>query len=471
MPTEQLFFGNDQRSGDHELAGASPLAFNVVIDGQGAIRRRPGISAWSGFPATFEASQIDGMHAFAGDLYYVTSTRRIYRVSGGVVTNLSPGASTTFLDGTTRPAFAETAFRLVIAGGGAPQKVDRAATTSARLGGSPPDATQVIALSQRLFLDDNTSTTTIGRIRNSGVGDAGNETWTATKFVNAEARPDDVVALRENSNEAFAFGETTLQVFTPDPQTVLAPGRAINFGCLAAASVVLADEEFAWLADRDRIVVSAGRGADVVSDPIGKTLGGIGDVSDCWGFRMDVDQFDLLGWAFPSDGRTFVYQKGGGWAQWSGWTDGQGHTPWPATAVYHWPSERLDLVGLATGQIAKVDPEANTDLGARIKAEVTTGFVNHGTDARKTCRVLRLTLRRGVGGDSDPQLLVSWRDDLGGFQNPRRIGLGVSGDHVFHVELHTLGVYRSRQWRIEMSDAADFVLARVQETFDVEDDA
>jgi hypothetical protein len=385
-----------------------------------------------------------------------------------VASNFSTSGATSFLAGTARPVFAETQFRLAIAGGLAPAKIDSGATQAAVLGGSPPDSDQIAALASRLFTNDLTSASTAGRIRRSGVASAGNETWDALNFSTAEARPDAVVAIRENSNELFVFGETTLQVFTPDPVSILAPGRAVNRGCAAAGSVIRADEHFAWLDDQDQFVVSDGRSGDVPSDPIAATIESIDTVSDCWGFRLNIDQFDLLTWKFPTDGRTLAYQRGSGWAQWSGYDETiGGHTVLPVTAHYYWPTERLHLAGLDDGRVVKFDPAAYTDLVETIKAEVTTGFINRGTDAYKFTDALHLTFKRGRSSSTEPQVFLSWRDDEGAFGSPISIGLGTTGDYVSTVTKRTLGGYRRRQWKLEFSSDAELVLASVTEDFTI----
>lgn len=471
MATAAINFGNNQASGDSELAGASPFAINVVMDGQGAIRRRPGITAWSGFPSTIpQAFQVDGIGSLRNDIYYVNSLRQVHKVSGGVDTNLSAsGLITAFLDGTARPVFAETKFRLAIAGGGVPQKVDVGATTSARLGGSPPVGYQIIALASRLFADDQTGTSSIGQIRFSAVGTTGEELWDPLNFVEAEARPDAIVALHENTNEAFAFGETSLQVFTPDAASILTPGRTKNLGCAARYSVVRIDEQFAWLDNQRRFVLSDGRDYQELSEPIAQTLDRMTTVSDCYGFRYNFDQFDCLVWSMPTDGRTFAWQKGSGWSQWHSWDASHGYTPFIVKSHYFLESQNLHLVGLSTGQIAKLDTTASTDLGATIKAEVVTGFENRGTDAYKQCEALRLVLKRGQETTTTaPVIRVSWRDDLGAFCQPIVISLGTAGDYITVKELRSLGTYRRRQWKFEMTDAAELLLASAEEVFNID---
>lgn len=491
MPTEVISFGPNQASGDQQIAGAMPIAYNVLIDGAGAIRRRPGITQWpdmlSGFgltsalylAGTVQATgipEVHGISSFAGTVHYTTAPKPpVYTISSQHLIVGSDGVVTSDplnFFGTGRPTFATTQFRLVAALG------EELSTLSGAAGVSEPTATtQIVALSSRLMSNDRTSTTTYGRILFSGVAQAGNLVWGALNFVTAEARPDAIVALRENSNELYVFGETTLQVFTPDPISVLAPGRTVNRGCSAAHSVIRADESFAWLDDQKQFVMSDGRTMDVISDPIAETLDNIDDVSDCWGFRYNQGQFDALVWVLPTDGRTFVYQKGAGWSQWSGWEGSLGHGRFPGTAHYLFPDQSRHLIGLPMEGIGYLDLSASADyvptttgsVSKPIKAEVTTGFQNRGTDKRKVCKKLSLTIQPGATSSATtaPQLLVSWRDDPNAsFCEPRRISLGTAGAKGMVKELRTLGIYRSRQWKVEFTDASDFVLGRVEETFE-----
>ena len=48
MPSATIHFGNRQATSDASLAGAPSIAYNVVVDGAGAVRRRPGLGWWRG---------------------------------------------------------------------------------------------------------------------------------------------------------------------------------------------------------------------------------------------------------------------------------------------------------------------------------------------------------------------------------------------------------------------------------------
>jgi hypothetical protein len=463
MPTKAIMFGAIQESGDEQLAGASPLAINVLTDGKGTVRRRPGISAWMTGDAT--GSPVLAISSFGPRIYFICENRRLYATVGGSTADLSSPTGVT-LAGFNRPVFAVTPWHLVATGGGRPIRTDKVFLDARPLGGSPPPAASIVSLNQRLITDD-LGLDAEGHIRFSSPGKAGNEEWDELNFTSAEARPDAIVAIRENGSELFAFGTTSLQVFSPDPVAIFAPGRAIQRGIAAADSVVTVNDTLSWFSEQREFVTTDGRTVQALSDPIAATLDAIETVDDCFGFHWNADQFSALVWKFPTDGRTFVAQGGKGWAQWHGWEDGRGHTPFPVTAHYYWPEENRHLVGLADGSVAQLDTAATTDLGATIKAEVTTGFINHDTDSWKSCDMVRLTFRRGqtATGSEEPHVMLSWRDTLGGFCAPLRLGLGTTGDYVFTVERRSLGMYRARQWKLEFTGAADFVLARVEETY------
>src|SRR5678816_4242696 len=106
MPEQTIPFANREASGLAEIAGASPMAFNVVTDETGAVHRRPGLRAHTGFEATsFSASAIAGLwSAQNGSVFAVDDAapiRRIYRVAGSAL-NLSTDAPSHLL-GTGRP--------------------------------------------------------------------------------------------------------------------------------------------------------------------------------------------------------------------------------------------------------------------------------------------------------------------------------------------------------------------------------
>lgn len=473
-------FAPNQQSGLEPLAGASSLAVNVVVEPNGVVRRRPGMVAYSTGPAVVDAAGIYGLHATVnGRVYAVGGTpnaRTLYRLTNGIPATLS-ATTVGYLRGALRPIVAETEAMLAIAGGSDIQRIYLADDSTARLSSDAPLSSHVVANNSRL-LGNDVFTDLAGIAYSSqaaGSATSPHEEWAISAasgagIFYAEARPDSVVALAENSNEVFAFGPTSLQVYSPDPTFDYGPVATHEYGCIAPYSVVKVDKQFFWLDHLRRIVRSDGRSFEVMSVPIKPVMDAMAVVTDCFAYRVAIGAIDAVCFCFPTDGRTFVYQLGGGWAVWMGWSDTTNNfARLPVNAACANPATGQVLVGLTTGQVARMTPTAFTDLSdGRIVASVTSGYLARGTDARKHCKVVRVALRRGETVLSgNPEVLLSWRDDGGPWGAPMRVSLGASGEYDPVVELRSLGVYRRREWKVEFSGSEDFVLVAATEEFDV----
>jgi hypothetical protein len=471
MTEQPIPFANKEGSGLSELGGGSPVAFNIVTDGVGAVHRRPGLQARAGvLSSAFAASAITGVWVTqAGTIYAVDSgsVRHIYKVSAAAA-NLSPDSPSIML-GTERPQFVETEALLVIACGDLLQKVELSTSASSRLGGDPPKASHLATNSARILCNDVVSK---GYVHYSdqaaGTSIAGHELWTVgvgtAGFFSGEARPDNVVAIADNTNEVFLWGSTTLQVYAPDAQVVFAPVATRQIGISAAYSVIANDQSFAWLDDQRRFVSSDGRTIEVLSDPIAQTLDNLGTVSDCFGYRFNEGYADVLVWTFPTEGVTFAYQQGVGWCRWAGWNGNW--TAFPVTS--HQTSLQDNIVGTSDGKVLELANGANTDLGEPIRAYVETGRLSRGTGARKQCQGVYLKIQRGkTSSSTEPQGLLSWSDRPGYWENPIPVSFGSGGETTAVVSFRSLGVYRDRAWRFEFSGTDELILASATEAFTV----
>lgn len=494
MASAPIPFANQQATGQEPLAGAPGVAINVMVDQAGSIRRRPGIAAAPGFTsAIIDPDGISGLYATVdGSLYAVGNTplfRQLYSVGPTVATPLGPALSDSTLAGNSRPTFAETQLLLVLAGGDAMQKIVLSSKASSRLLGSPPLATHVAASSSRLLGNIATTSSTVNFdksvVRFSGVANgnssyAGMEVWTegivvgAAGHFSAESNPDSVLAVWENTNEVFCFGTRSLQVFSPDPfvsdtgiPAGWSPSVTRELGNSAPYSIIKINQQFAWLDDLRRFVLSDARQESVISEPIQRDLDNISTVSDCFGYRVVTGPLDSMVWTMPSDGRTFSFQKGSGWSEWMGWGDGN-FRKFAVSASCINPSTHDVLVGTVDGRIGRFSLDATDDFGVPINLRVDTGYLNRGTDDHKHCKHVYLALRRGATtASSRSRALLSWRDGPGPFCMPLEIELGPLGDTEIVIQLTSLGVYQRRQWRFEYSGPEHLELVRVTEEFDV----
>ena len=504
LPTRPVPFAPNQESGSDVLGGASPLAMNVVVDAKGSIRRRPGVADLELADKTIgglatDAKIVEMFCDNRGILYAVQevtgfpTVRSLFRWDSSVDKDLYGVSFVNIgnrsLKATTRPVFAQTEAMLAIASGEIIQKVDITAATEsvANLGGSPPKSSHVIANASRVIsndLDDK------NRLRYSGTGagasaiPSGHETWSATDIITAEARPDPVVAVHENTDEVFAFGQTNLQVFAPSAQTVYEPIQTREVGLLAAYSVIKIEQRFAWLDQRRRFVLSDGREFQFISEPIQQTLDDMSTVTDCFGYRVFMGPIDMLVWTFPTEKVTLCYQLGGGWSQWGSWDAasnnwgaflGTSHA-FNAVTNENYIGADNGVIGVMTFSSATdraspdLDPATSTaNSPTTIPAFVETGAVSRDTAARKWCKSLLLGLRRGdsVAGSTAPAGHIQYRDENGPWSDRIPFTMGATGDHHVVVPLRGLGTYRFRQWRLWFDGDEPFTLVKAEEDYEV----
>jgi hypothetical protein len=479
VPQEIIDFSPKQDTSSEELGGASPYALNVIADGNGVISKRPGIATYSVAPSTVvDADGIIGLYATNDSQLFAiggtSNARKIYKVAGGSANNISSNPNNK-LNGLKRPTFTETEVFLVLTGGQNIQKVKLSDLTSSRLAGDPPLASHVIANSSRLLANDILVDKT--KVRYSGISQgtvdtSGHETWGVGNdddggFFTAEARPDNVVAIHENTNEIFVWGSDNVQVFAPDTNLIFAPIATKEFGCLAPYSIIKKDGEFFWLDQHRRIVYSDGRQFNNIDKPIKKQLDALSNPTDCFGFRVLLGDTECFCWSFVTDQVTFVYQVDSGWGIWNSWDSAQSNFGRLNILSHHIRRDGgVNVVGTHDGKIGKLDLDTPSDLGGIINSQVATGFLDRGTDNRKFCRSVKISARRGSTSTNSVGRL-EWRDNASAaWQGPFFVDFGETGDHSIVKEIRSLGVYSRRQWRFTFSDSANLSLVRVVEDFE-----
>ncbi len=397
-----------------------------------------------------------------------TPTRKVYGVAGPSVIDMSLGATSPNIDGTepvTLQVWRDFAFA---AGGLSPQIISSGFVSSKLISTGPtivPSARDLCILAQRVVI---ASADPSGLFFWSGLGEAGATEWDQTfEFREAEARPDAIVGCKETSRELFIFGENSLQVFSPDPDETFSPGPVLEIGCASKRSISRVDQTMAWVDDRKRIVASDGRSVVVLSDKgIAGTLDSVSTFSDCWSFRAKMGAHDLTVFVFPTDGRSFAWDENS--STWSEWRRmdrvTQQWKPW-APSSYLWiPVLNKHLVGMPDGTIAELALDAHSDLNDPIAWRIRTGFKEvekrrHAVEARFTCR-------RG-SASAEAQIGVTWRDDLGAFEQPIQCPLGEPGDYEADVTVSPAGSpYRRRQWELSGSGDDAYLIAGGKETYE-----
>lgn len=470
MAVAPIPFSDGQSSGNEQLAGATPLAVNAFVDSFKNVRCRPVISTWSGFPATsLSPNPIVGISSLGSVVYCIDSLGIAYSISGGAMTSLFDGSigSMLSIQSGYRPVM--TPFRTkILASAGAGILSITSGGVASQLSSSAPMTTATAGIATRVVASRSD---TSGIFQWSGLGDSAHATWDALNYAEAEAKPDVIKTIWDNTNEVYAFGTDTLQVFAPDPSAGFAPSRTLNVGILAPYSVIRIDDMFYFLDSKKRFVQTDGRTYDDKStDRLGRTIEGLGTISDCWGFHLKQDQWDCCVWMFPTAGIGLVWDRIRD--RWSEWRQYGGANGWEAvsiTSAHYYPTDNLILVGLSNGTIGALNPSGHEELGNPVRVKVTTGFIDRGTQEQKHCKHAWLRLQRGQAGQTaySSRLRVSYRDAPGAFSPAVNVSLGQTADYDANVSLHSLGVYRFRQWDFEYTGSAQFSLSSATEDFDI----
>jgi hypothetical protein len=475
-------FNETQASGLDPLSGVGELQRNFIPDAAGGLRQRFGIRPWADFPTTVtNTSPIVGIFPWRQWVLFVREDRTIAAVEApGSVIELSDATAATQLDGTLRPVWTYDQERVVVTGGGAPQKWEGAGLSS-RLApgavmpdGSPLALTHIGYSAQRLVGNDNNNSGT-WQWTPPGPGDHSSWPIVGAFFQEAEASPDPLVALYVNSNEVFLFGKETTQVYIPDATAVFAVATVIQVGTSSPYSVITTDAgDSSWLDENQRFVTSAGRNFKVISEPsMSAAIKALTNVSDCWGCNIKIGPSNLLVWTFDTDKRTFFYDKvTKKWGEFGTSTPTGGNDAWlPNCYTYLNSPQNLHLVGLDDGTIGELTYEAVDDNGTPIKAVSRTGFQDHGTFARKNCQRVQMQMRRGGTTPPGPAPVVEirYRDDLGAFRPVLRWSMGIGGDYQPVVDRWSCGIYRQREWELEWSGGAGFIMTGATESIELSD--
>lgn len=463
MAFQQIDTSSGQVSGVDDLGPAASSVINWEADESGVSRPRAGLTTHTTTGGGSTASM--GLCRFKEYIVSVTEDRYMRVLADATPTAfsaVSTSATTTQVTGIApRVTFALGDSYVYAAGGGQVQRWTNSGLGNAEvLSASPLGTTHIATLGQRLVANDTVNPSSFYW---SDIGEGAWATWPSENVSNADARPDPIVGIYENTNELFIFGSETLQVFAvgSDPTFPFESVTSVNVGLGAPYGVCRVDSTFAFLDDHRRIVISDGRTVEPISDAIQKTIRGLATTSDCWMYREERGQHSSLVVRLPTERRTFAYDlKGEKWSE-RNYYSAPFQGDFPVSAHVYWPAYNYNILGSTSSGLLRMDEDSRQDIAGPLVCERTTGWHDFGTVNRKRSGRIRIVMRRGTGAEgatSPGALEVRVQSDDGAWGEWQPVSVGVPEDYVQTQDLFLGGVFRRRRYGFRYSTTEDVSL-------------
>lgn len=432
-------------------------------------------------PGLEEFADVNTVHGIDG-VYWWENKSIFITISGGNVYKITQTGIVTDITGDslvvgTRVSFATDGTYLIMVNGGRMIYTDGTANTAFIADADAPIAVTHVAFIDGYILANVGGT---GRFQWSNLNDA--LTWDALDFATAEGAPDNLVAIHTGWREIMLFGSESIETWYNDGTTpFIRYGQGYSEGgCAAPYTVRLVDNNWFYMDYKRHIVVLEGRTPKILSTPFDKVIQGLDIVSDATAdvIRIEGTAFYVI--HFPTENLTLAYNyKDNNWQQWGFWnTITAEYDRWLGNCHEYVSNWNLHLVGSKnTSKIYKMSSAYLDDDGEDIRLLRRTGYVDHGTSARKRSREIRLRLKKGHGktdnldpndSNSIPYFTLKWRDDgNSNWGKERMFSLQRVGDTDFIARITGLGMYRTRQYEIAMSDKTPFVLVSGEEELEI----
>ena len=435
------------------LSGAAALE-NAFMNEQKGISRFPGLAN----VVTLIGNLPTYLHEWDKDLIAVTNGH-VYRINqAGIATDVT-GVP---VSGDGRVVFDRSPNELLMAAGG--PIIRLGAATTETLSENAPLSTHVGYSEGRVLASERGT----GNFLHSAANSFRN--WDPIDIFSADVKPDPINALFVTPyREVMVLGIDSMEQFDPiasaDTPYVRRWGVAEGLSEPYANAFV---DNAVWMLNRNREVVRAsGQVSQSFGDDIGMTLEGLDDWSMAWMTGMSVKGQKLMLLQAPN--ATTVYGTKGvtvvfdyrqkKWLNLYGWDSDLGvPSRWPGWSYYRlWDRH---FVG-GNGRVYELDSDTYANAGVTQRVLWRSAHIDMGE-----IRVddVQLRLKRGSSGSNATEPVISLRSIKDNKVKTRwnRKGLGLAGDRSMYVNFGSMGCADSWQFEIDMTDAADYEITRLQ---------
>jgi hypothetical protein len=394
-----------------------------------AVMATPGLTLW-----TTAGTSIRGSIMCAGVLYVVSDTTLYSVTSAGVVTALGG------ISGSGPVRMAANYTEVGIAAGGIGYVYSGGALSTP----TPFDVSDVFyADGYLVWVVEDSEQFFI-----SGLDDA--LAYDAADIASVEGFPDNIVGAVNSHREIIFLGEYTAEIFynsgAADFPFERQGNAFIERGCFDRDSIVKIDNSVTFVGD-DRIVYTlSGYQPQRISTHAIEYLLRDATYARAFTYSQEGHKFYVL----ECDRGTVLFDHAtGAWHVRKSWLSDYWRIGGAVVAY-----GETYLTNRATGAIYTPSLDVFAEAGETISVQITLPTIEGGGN-RATMHAFEVMLENGVGNASapDPQIMLQYSDDGGHlWSNEMWRSMGAVGTHRTRAVWRKLGMFRSRQMRVTITD-------------------
>lgn len=463
------------------LTDRAELVSNVALDENGVNFSRPGLIPFATptTTATPAASPLIGLFPFRQWLVGVTKTRRVLRfASDGTYIDITGKSG---LPGRLTPVgFLDDSGKLLIVAGGAPVAWNGEGKAEAYVPSAwMPSATHLAVVGGHLVANNvNTPQWFWSTVAEHTAFSQGGQFATAEGEANTVLR-----ALMSFGGDAWLFGDKAVEVWystgAEQPVAFARYEHQIPVGLGAVRGLVLADNQIFFLDTRRRCIRLDRYDPKVISYDIERTLQALQFPEDCVTHWVRMRGRNWLLWTFARDRKAYCFDLVlEAWTEWGRIDAGGEPLPMPMLAYAYQPEwDRHICSAVDDNSLYELSFDARDDAGSAIVRERITGHITHGVSKPKNSRAIRIRMKSGETDKEEdeqqgsaPVFTIRWRDDGMAWGQPVELTLGATGVTESFQTLAPMGIYKSRQYWVRVSDPVDWALLSIEEDLEILDE-
>ena len=286
-------------------------------------------------------------------------------------------------------------------------------------------------------------------------------------FASAEGSPDGLVSSITDHSEIWLFGTTSVEVWYNAAQgsgfpLIRIQGAFNEIGCAATYSVAKLDNGLFWLGADNRgqgiVYRSQGyTGVRISTHAVEWQIQQYGDISDAIAYTYQQDGHAFYVLTFPAAQATWVYDIAAqAWHERASFTNGAFSRHRSNCQMFF--NSEVTVGDFQNGNIYAFDLDVYADGAFTQKWLRSWRALPTGTNTLKRTaqHSLQLDCEAGVGGDTDPQVMLRWSDDGGHtWSNEHWQGMGKTGEYGTRVIWRRLGMtmkLRDRVYEVSGTD-------------------